>query len=178
MPMDWWRFIEDILFFWTGSKEELMRFLQFVNSVHPSIQFTAEFDFTSRSVVFLDLRIWVDQDEYVQTNLHVKANSKNAYLLPTSNHPRHICLNIPYSLLYRVKRNCSQPAMCQQRLQELKERLLERGYRSRVIDNTIEKVQVVDREQMLRKVVRDNKNEGRVRAAFKLDKRLPPRTGL
>ena len=49
--------------------------------------------------------------------------------------------------------------MCQQRLQELKERLLGRGYRSRVIDNAIEKVHVVDREQMLRKVVRDNKSD-------------------
>ena len=63
--------------------------------------------------------------------------------------------------------------MCEQRLGELKEKILERGYRSKVIDNAIEKVKVLDRNEMLQKVVRNNDNEGRVRGVFKFDKRLP-----
>ena len=113
--------------------------------------------------MFLDLQIWVDKEGYIQTDLHIKDNAKNAYLMPTSNHPMHICLNIPYSLAYRVKRNCSKSVMCDQRLGELKEKLLVRGYRSKIIDNAIEKVKCLDRKQMFQKVVRDNRNEGRVR---------------
>ena len=109
-PEDWIRFLDDILFWWLGTPGDLLIFINFVNQIHPDIKFTCEFDFTTRSVVFLDLIIWVDDSGYIQTDLHTKENAKNSYLLPHSNHPSHICKNIPYSLAYRIKRNCSQPA--------------------------------------------------------------------
>jgi hypothetical protein len=86
------------------------------------------YDYETRSVVFLDLIIWVDEQGYIQTDMHTKENSKNTYLLPSFNHPSHICTNIPYSLAYRVKRKCSKSELCEQRMDELKEKLLQRGY--------------------------------------------------
>ena len=86
----------------------------------------------------------------------------------------HISLpTIPYSLAYRVKRNCSDPGLCDQRLGELKEKLLTRGYRPRVIENVFEKIRGLNRKDKLARVVRDNTNEGRVRATFRFDMRLP-----
>ena len=114
-----------------------MVFINFVNSIHPDIKFTCEYNFQTKSVVFLDLVIWVDELGYIQTDMHTKENSKNNYLLPKSNHPSHISTNIPYSLAYRVKRNCSLPELFELRLKELKEKLLQRGYRPRVIDNRV-----------------------------------------
>ena len=119
IPEDWWRFIDDILFWWVGSREELLRFIQFMNEFHPAIKFTFEFDFATRSVNFLDMRIWVDVNGVIQTDLFVKENTKNQYLLPSSNHPSHISKNIPYSLAYRIKRICSQNEQCEVRLGEL-----------------------------------------------------------
>jgi hypothetical protein len=124
-------------------------------------------------VVFIDLLIWVDKQGIIQTNIHTKEKSKNTYLLPGSNHPSHICTNIPYSLAYIVKRNCSKPELCEQRLEELKERLLQRGYRPKLMDQAFNKIRVLGRETTLMKVVRDNTNEGRVRAVFRFDLRLP-----
>ena len=172
-PDEWWRFIDDCLFWWSGTPGDLLIFINFVNSVHPDIKFTCEFDFGTRSVVFLDLVIKVDEDGFIQTDIHTKANSKNTYLLPKSNHPSHICANIPYSLAYRVKRNCSRPEMVEQRLEELKEKLLQRDYRQRIIDNAFEKIRVLDRDKTLEKVVRVSDNEKRVRALFQFDLRLP-----
>jgi hypothetical protein len=114
----------------------------------------------------------------IQTDLHTKVNSKNNYLLPKSNHPSHICKNIPYSLAYRVKRNCSKPDLFDLRLSELKEMLLQRDYRPKVIDNAFDKVREIGREETLEKVSRENKNEGRVRALFMFDMRLPNLSGI
>ena len=113
--------------------------------------------------------IWVDDQGYIQTDLHTKVNSKNTYLLPKSNHPSHICKNIPYSLAYRVRRNCSKPDLFEVRLSELKEMLLQRDYRSKVIDNAFDNVNGIDREDTLDKVSRENENEERVIAFFKFD---------
>ena len=123
--------------------------------------------------MFLALIICVNEQGIIQTDMHTKENSKNTYLLPGSNHPSHICRNIPYSLAYRVKRNCGKPELCDQRLEELKERLLQRGYRSKVIDQAFNKIRGLDKETTLTKVVRADTNGGRVRAVFRFDLRLP-----
>jgi hypothetical protein len=148
-------------------------FINFVNNFHPAIKFTCEYDFVTRSVVFLDLIIWVDNDGFIQTDLHTKENSKNSYLLPSSNHPSHISKNIPYSLAFRILRNCSQVERCEVRLEELKTKLLDRGYRSKVIDSAISRVKQLNRSDILEKVVRVDMSKDRVRAVFRFDMRLP-----
>ena len=91
-------FIDDGLFFWFGSGIDLTSFLEFLNARDTAIKITWEFDFQKREVNFLDLRIWVDEAGFVQTDLFRKPNSKNNYLLSSSCHPEHIFKNIPYSL--------------------------------------------------------------------------------
>lgn len=61
------------------------------------------------------------------------------------------------------------------RFQELKIKLLERGYRNKSIDETINKVRDLKREEVLEKVDRGEKQgqSNRVRAVFKFDQRLP-----
>ena len=178
VPDEWWRFIDDCLFWWSGTPGELLIFINFVNTIHPDIKFTSEYNFQTRSVVFMDLVIQVDEHGYIQTDIHTKPNSKNTYLLPQSNHPSHICSNIPYSLAYRVKRNCSKAELVEQRLDELKEKLVLRSYRPKMIDNAFEKIRSLDRTTALAKVVRVNENEGRVRAMFRFDMRLPNLSGI
>ena len=172
-PEDWLRFIDDCLFWWTGSPGDLIIFINFVNNFHPDIKFTCEYNFTTRSVDFLDLVIRVDNDGFIQTDLHTKSNTKNSYLLPSSNHPSHICRNIPYSLAFRIRRNCSKEEQCELRFGELRTRLVDRGYRGKMVDNSISKVKELRRQDILEKVVRADKNDMRVRAVFRYDRRLP-----
>ena len=58
IPKEWWRFIDDILFWWTGTEEELKIFLNFINEFHPTMKFTWNYNFETRQVEFLDMLIW------------------------------------------------------------------------------------------------------------------------
>jgi hypothetical protein len=53
----WKRYIDDILLIWTGTEEELKKFLAFIDTLHPTIKFTSDYDFQTKSVSFLDTRI-------------------------------------------------------------------------------------------------------------------------
>ena len=59
------------------------------------------------------------------------------------------------------------------RFKELKTKLIERGYRTKSIDESISKVKSLRREDVLEKVERVHTQNKRVRAVFKFDQRLP-----
>ena len=124
---------------WKGSVEELQLFLVQVNSVHPSIKFTAEFTspyscdilgphdcfcHQTGSVPFLDTRVSIKGGKF-STDLYKKPTDRCQYLLPSSCHPAHIAKNIPYNLAYRILRICSEPEDLKKRLGELKNLLME-----------------------------------------------------
>ena len=72
-------------------------------------------------------------------------------MLPSSCHPSHITKNIPYNLAYRLLRICSDRETLVTRLDELKNLLLSRDYRPRVIEDAIKKVLQLSREEALKK---------------------------
>ena len=98
------RFIDDLFFLWLGSREELEKFIIYVNSIFPNIKLTAEYSYETKSVNYLDMKIFIDDQGYIRTDLYKKENKKNNYLLPSSCHPNHITKNIPFSLGYRALR--------------------------------------------------------------------------
>ena len=54
-PMIWWRYIDGIFFIWENGEESLEKFLNKLNSFHPTIKFTAEY---SKEIInFLDVNI-------------------------------------------------------------------------------------------------------------------------
>ena len=140
MLADWWglqpylwrRFIDDIWFLWRGSEEELIQFVEYLNSYHPTIKFKCKkevnFSFTTRKVDFLDTTVWIDEDGFLQTTLYSKPSRVVQYLLPSSSHPSHITRNIPYSLGYRLKRIESTQQLFETIHTKLGEELLTRGY--------------------------------------------------
>ena len=54
-PMIWWRYIDDIFFIWEHGEESLEKFLNKLNSFHPTIKFTAEY--SKETINFLDVNI-------------------------------------------------------------------------------------------------------------------------
>ena len=99
-------FIDDIFLLWTGTLEEFNDFLVAINKLHPTIKFTASFDYEKKSTTFLDMTISVING-VIHTDLYKKETDKVQYLLPSSCHPSHIFTNIPYSLALRLVRICS-----------------------------------------------------------------------
>ena len=76
------------------------------------------------------------------------------YLLTSSCHPAHVTDNIPFSLALRIIRICSKVEDRDLRLNELKQLLLDRDYKVKVIDAAIEKAKNIPRKEALKRVTR------------------------
>ena len=50
-----WRKIDEIFMFWQHGKKELENFLEFLNSYHPTMKFTA--NYSSKEINFLDTSV-------------------------------------------------------------------------------------------------------------------------
>jgi len=168
----WKRYIDDILLIWTGTEEELKKFLAFIDTLHPTIKFTSDYDFQTKSVSFLDTRITIKNGK-LTTDLYQKDTHSAQYLLPSSAHPPHCTKNIPYSLAYRLRRICSEEKDFEARLTELKNVLLTRKYGRKVIDQAFERARKIPRQEALKKVQRQNHSEGKVTFVIPFDPRLP-----
>ena len=123
---------------------------------------------------YLDLKMFIDGEGRLQTDLYRKPGMKCQYLSPDSAHPRHVFKNIPKSLVHRTVRIVSVPGMREVRLEVLGKMLLGRWYKAGDIRQAIEFGERMNREETLEKVVReDNKNRGRVRYTITFDPKLP-----
>ena len=85
-PLSWFRFIDDVDMKWTESEENLNRFFDHANNVHPTIKFTHE---TSRNnISFLDTYTTCENG-IMSTDIYNKPTDKHQYLSPQSCHPKH-----------------------------------------------------------------------------------------
>ena len=143
-PRLWRRYIDDIIFLWSGSKEELTLFIQYLNQFHPTIKFKCNdgehFNFESKSVNFLDTTLYIDSDGFIQSTLYTKPGKLCQYLLPSSSHPNHMSHNIPYSLAYRLLRIESVREKLFLNLQKLRCDLIIRKYNPKVIQLAFDRV--------------------------------------
>ena len=55
-PIVWKRYIDDVFCIWPGNKEDLDKFIRYLNRSHPSIKFT--YECSNHTVDFLDLTIF------------------------------------------------------------------------------------------------------------------------
>ena len=128
LPHWWKRYIDDILFFWRGSEEQLVEFVNFLNTFDPTIKFKlvkgTNYNFETRKVDFLDTTLWLDDEGFIQSTLYSKPSRVVQYLMPSSSHPSHITKNIPYSLAYRLLRIECTPAFFEKNLLQLEKELL------------------------------------------------------
>ena len=146
------RFIDDLFFIWSSSEQELLQFLDHLNSRHKHIKFTISYDIKTRSVPFLDMIVSIDNNGKIVTDLFKKPTAVCQFLQPNSCHPGHVTRNIPYSLSYRLLRICSNREMFLTRLEELRTDLIARGYRPKIIQDAFERAKQVPREVALQKV--------------------------
>ena len=70
----WKRFIHDIFLVWLGSADQLMRYLENINKVHPTIKFTYEQSIQKRT--FLDVTLYKGPQFRETKTLDVKTHIK------------------------------------------------------------------------------------------------------
>ena len=143
------RFIDDIFFIWISTEENLKKFFEYINSVHPSIKFT--FEYSQTEINFLDVTVRKDKDGMLSTDLYRKAVDTHSYLNRKSCHPEHTKASIPYSQFMRARRICSND-------QEFKKRIIEQryhfencGYNKKGLDKIIRDVIDKSQEDALKK---------------------------
>ena len=90
---------------WTHGEDSLLKFINYLNSLHPSIIFTHEFSHSSIS--FLDTTVKFNQERELITTLYNKPTDTHLYLHYTSAHQDSILTKGPYSQYFRLKRICS-----------------------------------------------------------------------
>ena len=88
----WERYFDDCIIFWSRSEEDLCRFKDLINSLHPSIKFTMETSDTQ--LPFLGNQI--------TTDIYYKSTDTHQYLNFHSCHPSHTKRNIPYCMARRI----------------------------------------------------------------------------
>ena len=148
-PFIWWRFIDDIFMIWTHGEEHLKTFIGYLNSIHPSIEFTHEYSNSLRQTLpFLDVQVHLINN-HIQTDLHTKPTDKHQYLLKTSCHPNHTKRAIPFSLFLRIRRICSTETFFDQRSRELIEYLTKRGYSRTSLQRDANRVRSIPRHATL-----------------------------
>ena len=144
------RFIDDIFILWKGTEESLLKFMEDINKLHPSMKFTATYNLGTKSTTFLDTRVQIFKNR-LSTDLYRKETDKVQYLLPSSSHPAHVTKNIPYSLALCLVRICSEQSYLMLRTEELRSMLLSRKYSKRIIDKAIADAVKIPRAEALEK---------------------------
>ena len=172
-PILWKRYIDDILFFWQGSEEELTAFVTHLNGQHDYIEFEASYDISTRSVPFLDMEVSIGVDNKIHTDLHMKDTAVCQYLLPSSCHPHHVTANIPFSLSYRLLRICSSQERFEFWLDKLKKDLIARNYKPKIIQDAFVRIRGITREQALMRVEKKG-NERKPPPVVTYHPSLPP----
>ena len=105
-PKTWLRFIDDILMTWNHGKQALEEFKELANNIHPTIKFS--FESNDNEIPFLDTIIYRGNDNQLLTRLYHKPTDNMQYLHFNSAHPWRQKRSVPYGLLIRCRRICSE----------------------------------------------------------------------
>ena len=81
-----WRFIDDGFILWRGTQTQLETYITHLNTLHPTIKFTANYNFETKTVIFLDTTVTI-KNGTITTDLYRKPTDRIQYLLPSSCHP-------------------------------------------------------------------------------------------
>ena len=102
----WLRFIDDIFMIWTHGRDELDKFINYLNNIHPKIKFTS--DISDTHVNFLDTTVRIDSDRLIYTTLYEKPTDTHLYLHYESAHNSPCHEKGPYGQFLRIRRICSK----------------------------------------------------------------------
>ena len=136
----------DIFIIWTQGKDKSEDFLDCINRVHETINFTAEYSTTE--VAFLDTLVYKLNGNLATKVYHKKTDDK-MYLHYSSAHPRSQKDAIPYSLFVRCKRICTETRHFFMEVQDITQKLAHRCYPHELIVKSFLKANQQNRDDLL-----------------------------
>ena len=146
-PSYYKRYIDDIFILWPHSEADLKKFLLYINTLHPSIKFTSEYE--TNKITFLDVNIYKGPN-FLSTNrldieTHIKPTNKQAYIHAKSHHPPGVSKGLAIGEMKRYLRTNSRIETFNHFRAKLKANLKRRGYPNRLINSYTDRVKFLDR---------------------------------
>ncbi len=132
---------------WTHGLEELKKFIEHLNSVHPTIKFTAEWSKTE--INFLNTTVKVSKDRKLYTTLYMKPTDTHTYLYYQWAHLIHQKKSGPYSQLIRVRWICTNFDGFLANAKKILANYKLRGYPSQTLQEALKKASALDRTVLL-----------------------------
>jgi hypothetical protein len=121
----YFRFIDDGLLIWSGSRLDLLAVLNQLNNIIPGISIT--YNISTTTVDFLDLKLTKDNNKII-ISTHQKSLNNYLYLLPFSHHPRPCLRGFIKGELIRYLRTNTQEYSFLLMKSKFKARLIARGF--------------------------------------------------
>ena len=87
-PATWLRYVDDTFVIWNEGRDKLQDFLEHLNTIRPSIQFTMELEEDGK-LSFLDVLVTRGADR-LTTKVYRKATHTDRYIHFTSNHHNRV----------------------------------------------------------------------------------------
>lgn len=115
----WGRYIDDIIFVWNGSVDELHQFMSRLNDNQLNIKLT--YKWGRKYMDFLDIQLHIDDLGFIVTDLFRKPTATNSVLHASSGHPSHLINNIPVGQYLCLRRICLKESFFELRAHELKD---------------------------------------------------------
>ena len=153
-PILWLRFIDDIFMIWGHGKQELEDFKHLSNNIYPTIKFA--FNNSETEIAFLDTIIYRGKDNQILTRLYHKPTDIKQYLHYNSAHPWKQKGSVPYGLLIRCRRICSEDTYINRESQAIIQQLSSRRYPTNLLQEALDKVKKMDRLQLLKQKNKTN----------------------
>nr|XP_023023996.1 uncharacterized protein LOC111512130 [Leptinotarsa decemlineata] len=136
-PTLWKRYVDDIFIIWPHGKQELNRFVTYLNNIHPRIQFTTERE-ENRQLPFLDLLITRKPTGNLGYTVYRKCTHTNRYLQAASHHHPTQLQSVANTLIYRSFR-LTEPTNRATELRETTKALRQNGYGPKIIQKAIDR---------------------------------------
>ncbi|XP_069621235.1 uncharacterized protein [Ranitomeya imitator] len=154
----WLRYIDDVLFLWRGTVQQLDEFMAMLNNNNYNIKLTYRHD--AVKIDFLDISLEVDSFSTIQTDVFRKETSVNSLIHATTAHSHSTVRAVPVGQFLRVRQISSTDQKFENQALDLKRRFEQRGYSQRCIKNGYNRAKSVSRDSLLyHKRKRDKKDE-------------------
>lgn len=96
------RLIDDTFYIFQGTNTIVNSFFEYVNSIHPCMQFTVEHMIIIKSINFLDLTVYVSNNNQMAIKIYRKPTTTDLLISFDSNHPKQCKYAVIRSLAHRA----------------------------------------------------------------------------
>ena len=139
----WLQYLDESFSIWIQSSQNLNELFNCINSLHPTIKFTM--DYSTTEINFLGVTVTKVCNK-LETDLYCKPNDTHQHLHAQSCHRNVYKVPIAWGQVVRFKGICSIEEKLNNRLEQLNQWLVKRGYKENHDDSEIERVKLVKRK--------------------------------